>query len=470
MEIATIYENAINHWRDAKGIGTALIPHPLNDKLMVLGVLQRMYSRSPTCKTVIIVPSFSERANITEFITQQNIDEENNEEFKQLIKSGNIKILTEDYIEKCNFNVFPFLCIVYRPESIRYKMNLMLSNSKFKLIVLNKLLHNSEDMTTIYKIAPILSDFKQNEINELRLSTPVEETLIGIDIIKDSEDFKLLNYYNEYITTSINIFGSFDIINQANTGNNQLNISSLQICSQIAHENGWNEHLDMSIEFNVEIDKLYNPVNLKERASKTYEIIRNRSQLLSDYKLKLEEIHNIVKCNPDKKILIINKRADFATNVTEYLNTLSETNICLNYHDKVEPIPAVDIKGNPIMYKSGVNKGKRKTMGAKAQKTYAVDMFNKGNVNILSTNNAPDKDLNIVVDIIIITSPQCEELKSYLYRLSHLNFNNNKIQLYTLYCKNSQEQKLLESRIFESNHNVKNSNSSEDFSDFSVVD
>ena len=31
-----IFENAILNWRDAAGIGTALIPTILNDKLMVL--------------------------------------------------------------------------------------------------------------------------------------------------------------------------------------------------------------------------------------------------------------------------------------------------------------------------------------------------------------------------------------------------------------------------------------------------
>ena len=59
-----IFENAINHWRDEKGIGTAIIPTPLNDKLMVLGVLQRIYARSPTINSVIITNSFRARLYI----------------------------------------------------------------------------------------------------------------------------------------------------------------------------------------------------------------------------------------------------------------------------------------------------------------------------------------------------------------------------------------------------------------------
>ena len=80
------------------------------------------------------------------------------------------------------------------------------------------------------------------------------------------------------------------------------------------------------------------------------------------------------------------------------LNSLSETTICGNYHDKIEPVPAVDLDGNPIYYKSGIQKGKRKQMCSQAQKTRNVQLFNEGKINILSTNGAPDKDLNININ------------------------------------------------------------------------
>ena len=60
-------------------------------------------------------------------------------------------------------------------------------------------------------------------------------------------------------------------------------------------------------------------------------------------------------------------------------------------------------------------------MAAQAQKTYNEHMFNQNKIRVLSTNNAPDKELAVDVDIIIITSPQCESIKSYMYRMSHLH-------------------------------------------------
>ena len=465
-----LFENAINHWRDSKGIGTAFIPSPLNDKLMVLGVLQRMYARSPTANIVIVTNSFSERQTITEFITQQEDSEENNSEFKELLKSGKLKVFTDDFIIRTKLYNKPLLCIWYRPDNVCQKMLEFISDCKFKLIVLNKIPTNTNNLSDIYKIAPLLSDFKQEEVEQVRLSTPVEETQIGVDIPADSNVYELLKYYDEYIATSLNIFGSFDIMQQANTGNQQLNVSATQICYQISQENGWNEHLDMNIEFNLEIDKLYNPNNLKERASKTYEIIRERSKLLSDFKGKLDVILDIVHNNKDKKILIINKRAEFASIVTDFINNLSDTIICANYHDKVDNIPAITIDGTPVFYKSGSRKGKRKFMAAKAQKTLNVERFNNDYINVLSTNNAPDKDLAIDVDVVIITSPMCEDIKSYMYRLSKIYFRSNYIDLYSLYCRNTAEQKIIEKKELAGNHNIKNSYADGNNFDFIIAD
>lgn len=468
-----LFEDAINHWRDSKGIGTAIIPPPLNDKVMVLGVLQRVYSRSPTANAVIITNNFRERIELIEFLTQQE-DEENNEEFKKLIKDKILKVLTIDIIKSPINNIKPFVCIVYHTDEMCDNLIRILSISKFKLVVLNKLIFSSEDMSKLYSICPLLDDFKQNEIDAVRTSTPVEDSWIDVTIPDDSEHKKLLDYYNEYITTSLSIFGSFNIMEQARLGNTTLNISATQICSQIAQENGWNPNLDMNIDYNVEIDKFYNPANIRDRATQTYEIIRNRSNLLSDYEGKLDAILKIVEEHKNSRILIINKRGEFASKVTDYINNMSDSIICGNFHDKVEPIPAVDTNGNPIYYKSGDKKGERKYLASKAQKTLNETLFNKGILKVLSTNSAPDKSLSIDVDVIIITSPQCEDIKNYMYRLSNVCYPNGNIKLFSIYVKNSLEQNKLQSKQVSENHSIvnkcKNTIVTENNCDFVIVD
>lgn len=468
-----LFDNAIGHWRDKRCVGSCIIPPPLNDKCIILGVLQRIYTRSPDAHVTIFLGNFKDRIEIIEFLTQQE-NEENNEEFKQLINNKVLRLLTIDYIERNGSFMTPYVTIVYHCDSIGKHLEEILIRSRFKLVVLSKLMSSVEDMNKLYNLCPLIDDFKQNELDELRTSTPVEERWIGIDIPEDTEASKLLAYYNEYIITSIRIFGSLDNVQQARVGNTVLNISANQICYQIAYDNGWNENLDMSIQINVQLDELYNPNSLHDRASQTYEIIRNRSQFLSDYEGKLEEIFKIVEENKDKKILIISKRGEFANKITEYINTLTDEPICGGYHDRLDPIPAIDLDGYPVYYKSGAQKGKRKQMCAQAQKTRNEHLFNIGKLNVLCTNGAPDKELNIDVDVIIITSPLCEDIKSYMYRLSNVRYPSGKIKLYSIYIKNSIEQTRLQNKPLANNHQIINKCESlvvnENNSDFILVD
>ena len=468
--IENLFVNAIEHWRLNKGIGTAIIPTTVDDRYLILGILQNIYNKSPSIKVNIITSDFIERAQIVEFITHQG--NENDEEFIKLLDNKNIKVLTESFVIKMDNYYPPLLCILYHTKKLDEDIFQKFLRLKFKLIVINNRL-SVQDMTTLYKYCSVLEDFKQEDVEQLRLSSPVEEEFVPITIKEDSEQSKLLKYYNKYIETSLNIFDNFGIMDQCRVGNTSLNISAIEVCYQIAQSNGWSDTLDMSFEYNRQVDELYNPNHLHDRAKQTYEIIRNRCNFLSDFDDKLEKTLEIVNNNPTAKILVINKRADFANKVTEYINNCSESSICGNYHDKVENIPALDMNGNKILYKSGAKKGQPRELGAQAQKSLFESLFNNGNIRVLSTNNAPDKTLNIKVDIIIITSSQCENVENYLYRLSKVSLSSP-LKVYTLFVKNSLEEKKLEERLESETHkivkNYKNQIISENNSDFVIVD
>ena len=70
----------------------------------------------------------------------------------------------------------------------------------------------------------------------------------------------------------------------------------------------------------VRFDELYNPSALVERVTQTYNIIRERTKVVTDNIVKLDVILDIVKENIGKRILIISKNGVFASKVTEYLN------------------------------------------------------------------------------------------------------------------------------------------------------
>ena len=473
ITIENIFQNAVESWRNNRGVGTMLCTAPLNNKIPILLILQRIYSRSPTADTVIIVSNFHERLELMNFLTTQE-DEQNNEEFKRLLNEKLIRIITIELLSSGRWNSSATLGIIYNTEEFNLVLRLWLERCTFKLVVLSKLLSSQEDRYYLSKICPLLNEFKQAEIDELRISRPVEEMWIGVDIHTDTENYKLLEYYNKEITTTLNIFDNFDNIKRARVGDPSLNMSAIEFCNRIAYENGWNEHLDMNLEYNQELDRVYNPNNLNERASKCYEIIRLRSNILSDFEGKLDKIYEICKEHENEKILIINKRGEFAAKVTTYLNNMFDNVVCGDYHNKVENVILRNPDGSPVLVKSGVNKGKPREIGYQAQMTLNQKKFNEGEINILSTSNSPNKDLNIEVDIIIITSPLCEDIKSYLYRLSKVSYRGDVIKLYTLFCKSTMEHKQLLNKEVQLNHTIVNKDENMDISennfDFVIAD
>ena len=447
-----LHEKSVYQWRMNKGIGTFIIPAPLDVLRPLLMILPAMYNKSPTMETNIIIADFVDKDKLKDYLLHKSEPIHSNV-YRDLITKGFIKIMTVSVATDRFTYLNPNLVVIYNPKECLYCYVGLLDKAKFKLILSSiPLIGGLEQLNNL---VPRVGSYNQSSIDEIRSSRPVKEVLVPLVIDEDSNLKKKLDYYNKEISTAIAIFGDFDTIKMARLGNSNTNSSSMAVCYNIARQNGWNENLDMTIQFNVEIDELYSPSALKERASGIYEIIRSRSLALASSDEKLSYILKIVEDNVDKNILIINKHGDFANEVTKYINDNTHYNSCYNYHDKVENIPAIDDNGNEVLIKSGVNKGKPKMLGVKSQKNLAQKLMNKGAIHILSTNAAPDKDLAVNIDVIVITSPLCDTIETYLYRLSKVEFAKE-VQLYTLYYKGSLEEKKLDERIVPPTHVILN--------------
>ena len=148
MTADEIFENAALNWRDNKGVGTAFVPAPLNDKVLVYDILTRLYARSPTSTTVIIVNEFATRREMIEFFTTTG-NEENDKEFKNLIDFKLIRIFTLQFLATGGWNSVSTLCIWYRPEEYRDGAAIYINRCKYKLVVLNKLFTKSADSTAL---------------------------------------------------------------------------------------------------------------------------------------------------------------------------------------------------------------------------------------------------------------------------------------------------------------------------------
>ena len=112
-------------------------------------------------------------------------------------------------------------------------------------------------------------------------------------------------------------------------------------------------------------------------------------------------------------------------------------------------------------------------MGHTAQSTRNNELFNLDRLRVLTTGQAPDKSLMCRCDVVIITSPFCEELNNYIYRLDNVEFNSEKLKLFTIYVENSIEETKLQQIVTPSNYTIienKNSLSDEKNLDFIIAD
>ena len=269
----------------------------------------------------------------------------------------NVKILSKTYINIKYIYNYDLTILVGVNDSLDI-INHLCKSSKFTLAILTKNMMNAGIINSIRTNLPnITTTISDNAIKSDKVYSPVEETRIGVDISDD--DNIAYKKYTDYINNCISVFGELSNIEKCKNGDPRLNISASEFRYTLAKENGWSEDLNTNIDFHKQIDEIYNPNTLFEKACTFYTIAKQRRDLVGDNVAKLSEIAKICFENPDKKILIISKRGEFAAMVTKYINSacIDDSVKCGDYHDCIEDAIATDKEGNIIYVKSGLRLG-----------------------------------------------------------------------------------------------------------------
>ena len=374
----------------------------------------------------------------TRSILRKHIDEKFNED-----KDFLYTCLSEQYINpayKCKYD----LTILVGVNSNYRVIEHLFKNSSFTICILTENIMDNVFITKVRNILPNISTI--TNINNLQekanIYSPVEEHRIGVYF--DSEDKEEYDKQTDYINTSIRIFGELSNIEKCKNGDPTLNISAASFREQLARENGWSEELDTSIEFHKQIDDIYNPNTLYERACTFYTITKKRRDFVSDSNSKLEAILKICKDNPNKQILIISKRGEFAAKVTKYLMVNNVR--CGDFHDNIEDTILRDEYGVPLLIKSGKHKGEPKIIKSQAISSLNLRAFNDKVLNVLSIKNSSNNGLKTACDIVIITSPLCDDIIEIKKRFNKIAFNGIPTSLFMIYCKNTIESETLKKR------------------------
>ena len=314
---------------------------------IIYNVISRFNNKHTNNQILIVVDSYRTRIEIINYINTQ-VTDDNKTAF-------NIKILSKDFINS-RYHYSYKLTIIVGINNDFAVIKKLTNESNFTMCILTKNIMNNDFIYNVRNILPAIDiDNTANDNAKARIYSPVEEHRIGVELSAD--DKQAYDKYTEYINTTLSILGNLYNIERCKKGDDKLNISAAEFRNNLAKENGWNENLDTNIPFMKQIDDIYNPNIIFERACTFYTIAKNRRDLVSDNEAKFEAIKNICLEHKDKKILIISKRAEYAAKITNYLQ--QQMIACADYHDCLEDKIAVDEMGVPIAIKSGSMLGSR---------------------------------------------------------------------------------------------------------------
>ena len=367
---------------------------------------------------------------------------------------NNIKIHTIKFINENDIDYNENLIITVGLETYAEQVYSFTKLSKF---ILNIFYASNINVDTfiIHNIAPtiLLGDIS-NKIIYALVYSPVEEHRIYVPLA--DKDRQLYDDYTKYINNCISIFGSLDVIEKCRVGDNENNISAVSMRTSVAESNGWREDLDTTIPYLKEIDDIFNPNVLEEKAFNFYNVTRERRNLVENYKAKLDIILNICKEHKDDKILIVSKHGSFANDIIKYLKEHDVD--CLGYHNELSPVPAYDGNGIPILIKSGAKKGQQKIISHQAQSSANERLFIEGYTNVLSIKQSSNTKLGITCNLVILTSPLLGDIADIKRRFCNVRFTYNPTIIYKVYCKSTIEQDKLDIGITNHITNVINEN------------
>lgn len=445
-EFERLKEECVNTFRATKGKCAIFIPNNIKPLPIIYNIIKKTILGNKDKyrffkKVLIVIDKWEQKRELTEQLENDGIS------------LDNIKILTKSYAEKIINQSYLLTVIIGENEDIEF-INSMENQSKFILVVITENKMNNDFNIKLYQKFHLFN--VTNYINNIVIAnanSPVKEMMISLDL--DDKAKEEYDKYNNYITDSLKIFGDLETLDKCRQGDARLGISAAQYRLNIAERNGWSNTLDTTIEFNKQVDEIYNPNALQVRATNTYNIIRDRKNFVLNcgikfYKIK-ELVYNILHDNPNYQILIISKNGEFAYEVSKQLNGIAT---CGNYHDCIPPMSLLDECGEPILVKSGKDKGKVKIFKSTYISNLDLKNYNDKNYKCLSIKECVDTDIDLYADVVIITSGLCMSIEDIKRRYLRLKIGSNPNLVYRLYINNTIEEKSVKKTIPSPTHEI----------------
>ena len=431
-EYIKIIQQLKDGFQKNKGKGYCYIYETINPIPAIVDIVISIKNKDPKREILICLEEYKYKSEYRQYILDNKFDE--NLYYRQ------IQFLSHSYAltNTKRRDVFISLGINDDENMLINAINM----HKFSLLIFTKSIMNNKFINKIDEhISQIPIKLDNEKLLYKKIYSPVKE--YRHYVLLNEDDRELYNKYDTYIKDSLSIFGSLEQIEKCRIGNFETHSSAIDECYKVAYNNGWNSELDMSLEYNQQLDELFNPNAIKERVNTIFNITNNRKKLVSDNDAKLEVIKQIIDKNPNKKILIISLRGEFCNRITKYLNEECDKNyMTLGYHNELEDSYLTGKDGKIVVWKSGKLKGEPRLFKAKFLSTNNEAAFNQGYSNILCIKASSENELKINVDIVILTTTLIDDIFKIKRRFDNIEFKEPTV-IHRIYCKDTNEEKTI---------------------------
>lgn len=429
-EYIKIIQQLKDGFQKNKGRGYCYLYNSIDPIPAVADIVISLKNKNPNRTILIALEEYKYKSAYREYIINNGYDEE--------LYYKSIQFLSSGYLRNNNKLRDVFISI-----GIHDNLNELASHiemHKFALLIFTKVIMNNAFIGKINEMLPLIPIKLDNEkLLYKKIYSPVKE--YRHFVMLNDEDKELYDKYDKYIKDSLAIFGNLEQIERCRTGNYETHSSALDECYKVAYNNGWSSDLDKSLEYNQQIDEMFNPVAIRERVNTIFNITNGRKKLLADNDVKLPEIKKIIDNNYGKKILIISLRGEFCNRIVKYLNTECEQKYnALGYHNELEDSYLTDVNGNIITWKSGKQKGEPRVFKADYLCSNNLAAFQQGLTNILCIKGSSKNELEIDVDIVIFTTTLIDDIFKIKRRFDKVKFVEPTI-IHRIYCKDTSEEK-----------------------------
>lgn len=415
-----------------KGKGYCYIYQQINPIPILVDLVVSLKNKNPNRTILICFEEYKFKALYKQYIIDNGYDQE--------LYYNSIQFLSHAYLINNNKKRDVFISLGINDDGDILRRNAYVH--KFALLILTKNIMNNafiQEIEQEVKQIPIQLDAEKMLYR--KIYSPVKE--YRHFVLLNEDDRKLYEKYDKYIKDCISVFGSLEQIEKCRIGDYTTHTSALDQCYMVARNNGWTPDLDKSLEYNQQIDEMFNPVALREKVNTIFNITHNRKKLLTDNDDKLPEIKSIIDEYPNKKILIVSVRGEFCNRIVKYLTEECEKEYdAVGYHNELENSYLKGPDGNIITWKSGKQKGEPRLFKSAFLCSNNLEFFKQGLANILCIKESSKNELDINVDVVIFTSTLMDNIFNLKRRFDKISFTEPTI-IHRIYCKDTTEEKVI---------------------------